>query len=101
MDDLEPRAGLEPRSDRSPERSGQERSHVVTLVVGAVLAGALLLFVVQNTQSVQLHFLTFTFETQQWVFVVIIAAITVGLMKVGGHLYRRSRAKARDARRDD
>jgi uncharacterized integral membrane protein len=92
---------LEHRADAIPERKRDQRSQALRLVVGGVLGVALLLFVVQNTQSVQLHFLTFTFETQQWVFVVIIAAITVGLMKVGGHLYRRSRAKAREARRDD
>jgi uncharacterized integral membrane protein len=95
VDDLEPRGGLQPSGDRSPERSGDERSHVLYLVAGAVLAGALLLFIVQNTQSVQLHWLTFTFETQQWVFVVIVAAVTIGLAKVGGYLYRRRKAKAK------
>ena len=45
-----------------------------------------------------LHFLTFTFETQQWVFVVIVAAVTFGLAKVIGFLYRRNRAKARQSK---
>jgi uncharacterized integral membrane protein len=92
---------LEHLADATPERKRDQRSQALRLVVGGVLGAALLLFVVQNTQSVQLHFLTFTFETQQWVFVVVVAAITFGLVKVGGHLYRRSRAKAREARHAD
>jgi uncharacterized integral membrane protein len=80
------------------ERSSDQRSHILYLVAGAVLAVALLLFVVQNTQSVQLHWLTLTFETQQWVFVVIVAAVTFGLAKAIGFLYRRNRAKAREAK---
>jgi len=92
---------LEHRADATPQRKRDQRSQALRLVVGGILGVALVLFVVQNTQSVQLHFLTFTFETQQWVFVVIIGAITVGLMKVGGHLYRRNRAKAREARHAD
>jgi uncharacterized integral membrane protein len=92
---------LERRADTIPERKRDQRSQALRLVVGGVLGVALLLFVVQNTQSVQLNFLTFTFETQQWVFVVVVAAVTFGLVKVGGHLYRRNRAKAREARRDD
>jgi uncharacterized integral membrane protein len=93
VDDLEPLGG-----SPSVEHKKESRSQVVRLVVGALLGLALILFVVQNTQTVQLNWLTFTFQTQQWILVVIVVAITLGLANVVGHLYRRARRRSRKAK---
>jgi uncharacterized integral membrane protein len=92
---------LEPLGTSSVEHKKESRSQVVRLVVGAVLGVALILFVVQNTQSVQLNWLTFTFQTQQWILLVIVAAITLGLANVVGHLVRRGRRRRKGKRSKD
>lgn len=87
---------LEHRAGEVAQRSkGEQRSQAAHLVAGAVLGAALLSFVLQNTASVSLSWLFFSFSAPLWLLVIIIAGASLGLGKVGGYFFKRSRAKAK------
>lgn len=84
---------LEHRASDDVAAKGEQRSQAAHLVAGAVLGAVLLSFIVQNSQTIQMSWLFFTFSAPLWLLVVIIVVLTIALSKVGGYFVRRSRAK--------
>jgi uncharacterized integral membrane protein len=64
-------------------------------------AGLLLVFMVQNTEAVTLHFLFWTFSCPLWLFTLVVAALG-SLVWIGFGIMRRHRRRVarRDARGD-
>jgi len=91
---------LERRADEVEARKQGGRS-ALHLAAGAVLGGALLAFILQNSQAVQMSWLFFSFSMPLWLMIIIIAVVSVALAKVIGYFYRRTRAKAKDAKELD
>ncbi len=75
---------------------GEQRSQAVHLVAGAVLGAALLSFIVQNATTVELSWLFFSFSAPLWILIVAVVAASLGLGKIGGFFFQRSRSKSRD-----
>src|SRR5206468_2557146 len=87
---------LEHRADEVAQRTkGEQRSQAVHLVAGAVLGAALLAFILQNSTQVPLSWLFFSFTAPLWLLVIIIAAASIGLAKVGGYFLKRNKVKAK------
>lgn len=88
---------LEHRADEVAQRSkGDQRRQAAHLVAGAVLGAALLSFVLQNTANVSLSWLFFSFSAPLWLLVIIIVGASLGLGKVGGYFFKRTKSKAKN-----
>jgi uncharacterized integral membrane protein len=74
-----------------------EETNMVKLIVGGVLSVLVLIFIVQNTQSVDVTFLAWTITVSRALLLIIILlfGITVGWI-VGGIRQQRSRSQKRE-----
>jgi uncharacterized integral membrane protein len=85
-----------------PDQSGETRSQrrlgsgAITSLVGG---GLLVIFIVQNTETIRLHFLAWDFSWPLWLYTIVVAAfgalIWIGL----GVMRRHRRRKERRAER--
>ena len=72
-----------------PKIDGGSDVPVARLVIGGLIAAAIILFVAQNTQSMQVQFLMFSFSAPRWIMFVILVALGVALDRLGLYLWRR------------
>lgn len=86
---------LEHQANEIAERKEGGGSQALHLVAGAVLGAALLSFILQNSQTVPLSWLFFSFSAPLWLLLSIVAVVTLGLAKVIGYFYRRARTSAK------
>jgi uncharacterized integral membrane protein len=84
---------LEHRANQTPELKRERRSQATHLVTGGVIGAALLAFIVQNTYSVTVSFLMFSFSAPMWLMVVVIIVVSLVLAKALGFVVRRQRTK--------
>jgi uncharacterized integral membrane protein len=92
-----PRASdVEPLAEVA-ERSTKRHSGTVGLVLGIILAASAALLIVQNTQTVPVHWLWFDADAPMWL--IITVALAVGLIGgpliVAGIRYSRRRRRER------
>jgi uncharacterized integral membrane protein len=77
------------RDDDGVQREG--RSHVDgRLVVGAIVLVLLVVFIAQNTEDAQLHFLFFDFTASLWLMLTITVVLSLGVGFLLGRRARRS-----------
>ncbi len=86
MNDLPSKKDLESSGDNYGFRLN------VKQFISIVLALLLVLFIVQNTNDVQVKFLTVTFETSQWLVLAVTALL--GAVAGAGVFARRQKRKA-------
>jgi hypothetical protein len=67
--------------------------NVARLVVGVVIAAAIIIFVAQNTDSMQIKFLVFSFDAPRWIMFVILLGLGVALDRLGTYLWKRHKNK--------
>jgi len=77
-----------------PARTGLS----VTLAIGIVLAVLFAIFAVQNTESVEVEFLSWTFQTPRITMLLVTAAIFIILDQIAGYLWRRRRRQRKVAK---
>ena len=75
------------------DEGGLSLRQKLNLAATAVLAVALALFIVQNTQRQKIDFLTFEPDMPLWLLVIGSAAIGAVLAVVGSALWRRRRSR--------
>ena len=63
------------------------------IIVVALVALALILFVVQNTASTEISWLFFSGEGPLWIIIVVVAVLGAVLSEVIGWMVRRNRRK--------
>ena len=63
----------------------------LTLVVGALLVAGLVTFIVQNTDSTEINFLTFDGEMPRWLLIAVSAAVGSVLTMIALFFWRRRR----------
>jgi uncharacterized integral membrane protein len=68
--------------------SGRQR---LSLVAGALLVASLVLFIVQNTESTEIQFLTFDGEMPRWLLILVSAAVGSLLTMIVLFFVRRNR----------
>lgn len=73
-----------------PRDEGGINSHIV---IGGVVAAALLIFVLQNRASTSIHFLVFSFSAPLWLILVIVAVLGALLDGVVMRGFRKLRGK--------
>jgi uncharacterized integral membrane protein len=81
---------------RPKGRTGLSTATIVKLAVAGVIGLILLIFILQNTESVEWSFLFWGFSLNKWV--MLVGALLVGFlggMLVSTLLWRRRRAEAR------
>jgi uncharacterized integral membrane protein len=69
---------------------GGINSHIV---IGGIVAAALLIFVLQNRSSTSIHFLMFSFSAPLWLILVIVAVLGALLDGVVMRGFRKLRGK--------
>ncbi len=77
-----------------PKIDGGNEMNIARLVVGGVIALAIIIFVAQNTESMQITFLFFDFNAPRWIMFVVLVALGVLLDRLGGYLWKRRKNKA-------
>ncbi|MGK2930638.1 MAG: DUF1049 domain-containing protein [Acidimicrobiales bacterium] len=75
-----------------PEES--PRTVSIRLVIGALLAAAVLVFVFQNTDSTEVTWLVFEFRQPLWVLLLVTAALTLVAAELLGAARRRRRRRS-------
>jgi len=68
----------------------------VALILAAVIGALTVIFIVQNSDTVQTDFLFFSVETRQWVAIVVAVVLGVILDRLFGIWWRRTRNKGND-----
>ena len=74
--------------DEGPQR---QKGEVVGLVVGALIAGGLVAFVLQNTREVRVEWLVWDLNAPLWLVMVVAAAGAVVLARIVAFVVRRRR----------
>jgi len=69
---------------------GGINSHIV---IGAVIAALLIIFILQNRASTSIHFLFFSFSAPLWLIIVIVAVLAALLDGVVSRAWRKWRGK--------
>ncbi len=94
-DDQRPSAttaqGTEPEQ---PARAGLS----ITVAIGILLLVLFAIFAVQNTQTLEVEFLAWTFQTSRIIMLLVTAAIFVVLDEIVGYLWRRRRRQRKVAK---
>ncbi len=86
-------------AEQSPGANGTNRARLGSGAIASLVGGGLLLiFMIQNTQNVTLHFLVWNFTWPLWLF-TIITAIFGAMLWLGLGVMRRHRR--RKERRED
>ena len=94
-DAKEPNDALVPSPEPpQPDRTGLS----VTLAIGIILLVLFAVFAVQNTETVEVEFLAWTFQVSRITMLLITAAIFIVLDEIGGYLWRRRRRQRRVAK---
>lgn len=97
--ELEPVAPPEAEAEAGEGELGRRRSFRTGFIVGAVVAVAVGLLIVQNSESVQLDWVVFDFEAPLWI-MLFVTLVAGGLIaELGRPLIRRSLAKSKEERR--
>ena len=89
--------GSGPTVDRATSTSGRPVSG--GLVAGLAGGGILLIFMIQNTQDVTLHFLVWHFTWPLWLFTILMAVVGALTWFAAGIVRRHRRRSARRADR--
>ena len=85
--------------DRSARQDGSDKSRVSSGLVGMlVLAAALVVFILQNTQDVKVDWLFFDGTLPLWLLLLVTAIAGALLAEVAGWLLRRRRDRREDRR---
>jgi uncharacterized integral membrane protein len=74
--------------DRGTER---QKGEIVGLIVGALLAAALVAFILQNTNEVRVEWLAWEVDAPLWLAMVVTAAGALVLARIVGFVVRRRR----------
>jgi uncharacterized integral membrane protein len=77
-----------------PARAGVS----ITMAIGIVLLVLFAVFAVQNTQTIEMEFLAWTFQVSRITVLLITAAIFIILDQIAGYLWRRRRRQRRLAK---
>jgi uncharacterized integral membrane protein len=77
-----------------PARAGVS----ITMAIGIVLLVLFAVFAVQNTQTIEMEFLAWTFQVSRITVLLITAAIFIVLDQIAGYLWRRRRRQRRLAK---
>lgn len=77
-----------------PARAGLS----ITVAIGIVLLVLFAVFAVQNTEVVEVEFLTWTFQTSRIAMLLVTAAVFIVLDQIAGYLWRRRRRKRKLAK---
>lgn len=70
----------------------------ISVAVGIVLLVLFAIFALQNTETVEVEFLAWTFQTSRIVMLLVTAGIFVILDEIAGYLWRRRRRQRRIAK---
>ena len=94
-----------PGQEAPPQKPGKQRVFVGTgwfwgLILGLLLAAAFVIFVFQNTQTVEVQWLGFTFTAPLIGLLLATALIAIIIDQVAGVLYRRRRRRVRSEREE-
>lgn len=76
----------------APEATtGSDKSAVAKLVAAGILATVFVVFAIQNSASVEVDFLAWSFSIPQILLIVLSAVVGVVIWELGGFLRRRSK----------
>jgi uncharacterized integral membrane protein len=94
-DGREPAGAAVPAAEpKPPARVGVS----ITLALGIVLLLLFAIFAVQNTEAVEVEFLSWTFQTSRIVMLLVTAAVFVVLDEIAGFVWRRRRRQRKLAK---
>ncbi len=91
-------------AEQAPEPGGgRDRARLSGGAISSLVGGGLLLvFIVQNTESIRIHFLVWTFSWPLWLYTLVMAAfgalIWIGLGVMRRHRRRKERRAERRGR---
>ncbi len=77
-----------------PARAGLS----ISLAIGIVLLVLFAVFAVQNTEVIEVEFLTWTFQTSRITMLLVTAAVFIVLDEIAGYMWRRRRRQRKVAK---
>lgn len=77
-----------------PPRAGLS----ISLAIGIVLLVLFAVFAVQNTEVIEVEFLTWTFQTSRITVLLVTAALFIVLDQIAGYMWRRRRRQRKLAK---